>query len=145
MYAGPPLGVLFVTQGVAVVLAPCHNFFIRVTLGTSLGHARTIDGRLQVVDEPYPMAVLEAMAVGLPVVVTDSCGLAPEVTSIGCGMVVPGDDVDALVGAVRKLLSSSALRDEMGTRGRAEVHRRFGTAAVARTLEQHYEGEHSHV
>ncbi|OZC78495.1 glycosyltransferase [Rhodococcus sp. 06-418-1B] len=97
------------------------------------------------VDEPYPMAVLEAMAVGLPVVVTDSCGLAPEVASIGCGMVVPGDDVDALVGAVRKLLSSNALRDEMGTRGRAEVRRRFGTAAVARTLEQHYEGEHSHV
>jgi glycosyltransferase involved in cell wall biosynthesis len=43
------------------------------------------------VRETYPMSVLEAMSVGLPVVVTDDCGLAPLVDRTQCGVVTdPG-------------------------------------------------------
>lgn len=92
-------------------------------------------------DEPYPMSVLEAMAVGLPVVVSDTCGLAPDVGRIGCGIVVPTGDLVALVSAVRHLLQDSMVREDMGARGRLAARTQFGTAAVAETLELHYEGE----
>lgn len=89
-------------------------------------------------DEPYPMSVLEAMAVGLPVIVTDSCGLAPDIERIGCGVVCATGDLNALTDAVRSMLADETLRLEMGARGRAAAREEFGTAAVAEVLEQHY-------
>ena len=49
--------------------------------------------------EPYPMAVLEAMSVGLPVVVCDDCGLAPTIAETRAGVVTKGT-VSALADAV---------------------------------------------
>ncbi|MEU2155837.1 glycosyltransferase [Streptomyces sp. NPDC019396] len=58
------------------------------------------------VDEPFPMSVLEAMAVGTPVVVTDSNGLARDVDRSGAGRVVSGPD--GIAPAVLDLLDPSA-------------------------------------
>ncbi|OZC83656.1 glycosyltransferase [Rhodococcus sp. 06-412-2C] len=91
------------------------------------------------IDEPYPMSVLEAMAVGIPVIITDSCGLATSVTRVGCGIVVPAGNLQALIEAVRRLLGDEALRVAMGSRGRAAAQSEFGTDAIAEQLEQHYE------
>ena len=90
-------------------------------------------------DEPYPMSVLEAMATGLPVVISDSCGLASAVTRLRCGIVIPAGDLRALVDAVRTLLKDDALRIEMGRRGREGARAEFGTEAIAEQLEGHYE------
>lgn len=90
------------------------------------------------IDEPYPMSVLEAMAVGLPVVVTDSCGLASDIDRIGCGIVVPGGELQPLVDAVRSLLGDADLRADMGKRGRAAARTEFGTDTVAQILEERY-------
>ncbi len=68
MYARPPLCILFVTQGVAVVLIAGHHLFVRMAFRAGLGHVRTIDRRLQVVDGPNPMlALVLARSVGLVV------------------------------------------------------------------------------
>lgn len=91
------------------------------------------------VDEPYPMSVLEAMAVGLPVVVTDTCGLAPDIARIGCGIVVPGGALQPLVDAVEVLLGDADLRADMGRRGRAAARTEFGTDAVAQLLDERYQ------
>ncbi|WP_415976043.1 glycosyltransferase [Rhodococcus sp. 077-4] len=100
---------------------------------------------LPAVDEPYPMSVLEAMAVGLPVVVTDSCGLAPDILRIGCGFVVPAGELQPLVDAVRSLLLDVDARTEMGRRGRTAAREEFGTDAVARTLDERYAKAAQHV
>jgi glycosyltransferase involved in cell wall biosynthesis len=89
------------------------------------------------VDEPYPMSVLEAMSVGLPVVVTDSCGLAPEISRTGSGIVVD-DSQRALVGAVRELVTDDTQRDRFGARAYDTIGRDFGMATVATQLEQIY-------
>lgn len=91
------------------------------------------------VDEPYPMSVLEAMAVGLPVVVTESCGLATDIARIGCGIVVPSDALEPLIEAVRLLLHDSNLRVDMGRRGRDAARSEFGTQAVAQRLHDQYQ------
>jgi glycosyltransferase involved in cell wall biosynthesis len=90
------------------------------------------------VDEPYPMSVLEAMSVGLPVVVTDTCGLAPLIAESGCGIVVGSDDIESLVDAVSTILQTPGLADEMGENARRTVAQRLGMSAVADTLEQNY-------
>jgi glycosyltransferase involved in cell wall biosynthesis len=90
------------------------------------------------VDEPYPMSVLEAMSVGLPVVVTDTCGLAPLVAASACGLVVASDDVESLTDAVRTILETPGLASEMGENARRTVTQRLGMSAVADMLEQSY-------
>ncbi|HZB88737.1 MAG TPA: glycosyltransferase family 4 protein [Terracidiphilus sp.] len=75
--------------------------------------------------EGFPNAVLEASASGLAVVTTLSTGardaVVPEVT----GLLVPPGYPEAIEEAVLRLLWDGALRERMGSAGRAWVARRF--------------------
>lgn len=89
------------------------------------------------VDEPYPMSVLEAMSVGLPVVVTESCGLARFVRESDAGFVIE-PRAEALAGVLDELLRDPAAAARMGARGRHAVREHRSMAAVARRLEEIY-------
>ena len=89
------------------------------------------------VREPYPMSVLEAMSVGLPVVVCDDCGLAPLVEGTRCGIVTE-PAVAALVAAVESILADPSRARAMGDRGREVAHTRFGMRAVGDHLLETY-------
>ena len=80
--------------------------------------------------EPYPMAVLEAMSVGLPVVVSPDCGLAPAIRDTGSGQVANGT-VQDLASAVCTVLADA---DEYGRRARDTARRDFSMTAVANRL-----------
>lgn len=87
--------------------------------------------------EPYPMAVLEAMSVGLPVVVTEDCGLAPIIRKYNCGLVIePG--VPNVARAIRTLLMAPEWARAMGGRGRAAVAHDLGMSYVGERLETSY-------
>ena len=58
--------------------------------------------------ETAPLAVLEAMSLGLPMVITGHGG-GPEVLG-GAGLLVPPGDPEALAQAIRRLLDDPALR-----------------------------------
>ena len=91
------------------------------------------------VNEPYPMSVLEAMSVGIPVVLTRDCGLAELVSSTGSGMVTdPGPQ--ALGRAVKTLLKDPASAAAMGERGRETARTRAGMTSVANSLIDAYTG-----
>lgn len=100
--------------------------------------ARAAISVLPSVDEPYPMSVLEAMSLGLPVVVTDSCGLADMLIETGSGLVV-GPDLNSLTDAVRALLADPERAAEMGRRGAQVASKDLGMDAVAARLEATYE------
>lgn len=87
--------------------------------------------------EPYPMAVLEAMSVGLPVVVTEQCGLSPLVRKYNCGLVTELG-AGAIARAVRALVEAPDLARAMGARGRAAVESDLGMTAVGERLESSY-------
>ena len=71
--------------------------------------------------EGLPVAIMEALALGRPVVTTAIAGI-PELVDAGCGWVVPAGSVDDLVVAMRAALDASPERlDEMGRAGRARV------------------------
>jgi glycosyltransferase involved in cell wall biosynthesis len=80
--------------------------------------------------EGLPLAVLEAMACGRPVLATRTPGhvdaVEPEVT----GRLVPVDDVPGLAAAAAALLGDPALRARMGEAGRARVEARFARARM---------------
>jgi glycosyltransferase involved in cell wall biosynthesis len=89
------------------------------------------------IDEPYPMSVLEAMAVGLPVVVTDTCGLAPLISRTRSGLVA-GPDLDSLTEAIRCLLRTPKLLQEMGCNARRTAVETLGMSSVTDILEESY-------
>jgi glycosyltransferase involved in cell wall biosynthesis len=88
--------------------------------------------------EPFPMTVLEAMAIGLPVVMAADCGLAPLVQSAQCGVVVDGG-ATAFADAVGSLLADRPRRVEMGERARKTAHNEFGMAAIGDRLTRVYD------
>lgn len=94
---------------------------------------------LPAVDEPYPMSVLEAMSAGLPVVVTDTCGLADTVRGVDAGVVTDGSTAE-LVAAMRGMLADPASARARGARGRAVTTDRFTMSAIAERLEKVYAG-----
>lgn len=68
---------------------------------------------LPAVTDSYSVATAEALAQGLPVVITEGAGAAPDVRRHGCGTVVPVDDAAALAAAIRAH-ADPALRRERG-------------------------------
>jgi glycosyltransferase involved in cell wall biosynthesis len=89
------------------------------------------------VDEPYPMSVLEAMSVGLPVVISEDCGLADLVQRTDCGVVVK-PAVPALVAAVESILGDPALARAMSGRARDAVRRELCMTEVGDRLAASY-------
>lgn len=80
--------------------------------------------------EGFGLPVLEAMAMGVPVVTTDASSL-PEVTGPEGALLVPPSDPGALAEALRALDEGDALAAGLGARGRA----RAGLFSWARTAE----------
>ncbi|WP_323793381.1 glycosyltransferase family 4 protein, partial [Nocardioides sp.] len=69
--------------------------------------------------EACPLAVLEAMSIGLPVVATDHGG-APEVLD-GAGLLVPPRDAAALADAVNCMVRDTSLRTASAQQGLERV------------------------
>jgi glycosyltransferase involved in cell wall biosynthesis len=76
-------------------------------------------------DEAFGLVVVEAMAAGVPVVVTAS-GAMPEIVDHGaCGIVVPKRDSAALANAIDSLVMDPARAAAIGERGRQRVLERY--------------------
>ena len=104
-------------------------------LGTRID-ARAIAARFEVFVSPgrsegLPMAILEAMALGRPIVAT-AVGGTPDVLTDGVdALLVPPGDVDALATAIVRLLTDEDLARRLGmaARGSAQEHHAKVTAA----------------
>lgn len=91
-------------------------------------------------DEGLPLAVLEAMARRLPVVVTPVGGVPEVVRDEEHGLLVPVDDHDALAGAIERLARDRALGRRLGEAGHARVRDDFSFEKMTRKYEQLYLG-----
>jgi len=88
------------------------------------------------INEGTPVALIEAMAAGVPVVAT-AVGGAPDVVRPGeTGWLAPGGDADALAESVK-----AALRDDgrIAARAQAEVLERYSKERLIRDVEKLYE------
>ncbi len=85
---------------------------------------------LPAVGEGLPVVVLEAMAAGLPVAISDGCHL-PEVIQAGAGVRLASLEAGAIAAAIAPLLADSARQEAMGRVGRALITERFTWDRVA--------------
>jgi glycosyltransferase involved in cell wall biosynthesis len=75
--------------------------------------------------EGLPNSILEAMALGLPVVTTDVAGAKELVLDGQTGFVVPQRDAHSLAQAILAVLDDERRRRAMGQAGRERVERKF--------------------
>jgi colanic acid/amylovoran biosynthesis glycosyltransferase len=83
------------------------------------------------IEEGFCNAVIEAQAMELPVVTSDSGGLPENVEDGVTGLVVPRRDPDAMAAQILVLARDPALRNRMGRAGRARALARFDLDAQA--------------
>jgi glycosyltransferase involved in cell wall biosynthesis len=89
--------------------------------------------------EGLPNAMLEAMAVGLPVVVTDTGGVADAVEEGETGFVVDPGDAGALSDRIERLSADGERRREMGVAAREYVRETHGWDRIVGELEEVYD------
>ncbi|MBI4050173.1 MAG: glycosyltransferase [Candidatus Doudnabacteria bacterium] len=88
--------------------------------------------------ESFGMAALEAMAVGVPVILTDGVGIAGEVAEAGAGLVV-GKEVKLVAAAILRIFNNPDLARNMGRWGRELVSREFSCSKAAEAMAREYE------
>lgn len=83
-------------------------------------------------NEPWGLAVNEAMASGLPVVVSAELGCAPDLVADGVnGFTFPAGNVEALADALRRIIRDPSLRRAMGEASRTRIARWSYAEALA--------------
>jgi glycosyltransferase involved in cell wall biosynthesis len=88
--------------------------------------------------ENFGMTVVEAMACGLPVVISDQVNIHSEISRVGAGIVVPCDAIQ-IAHALKSVLVDSLSRQTMGKAGRDLVSSRFSWPSIAKSLINEYE------
>lgn len=88
--------------------------------------------------EGLPNSLLEAMAMGLPVVTTDVAGAKELVADGQTGFVLPQGDASGLGRALLALVEDTQLHRRMGEEGRKRVEREFSFANRMRLIEDFY-------
>ncbi len=81
--------------------------------------------------EGFPFAVLEAMAAGLPCVVSDVDGTREAVVESETGFLCKARDSEQWLGRLNKLASDGELRETLGTRGLERMRSHFSLEAMA--------------
>src|SRR3989344_7823232 len=87
--------------------------------------------------ENFGMAVVEAMATELPVIMTKGVGISKEVEKAGAGIVIEKDKKQ-LTEAILKILENPQLGKKMGENGRKLVETEFSSEKVAEKWIEEY-------
>ena len=91
-------------------------------------------------EEGFSNSILEGMAAGLPMVVTDVGGNAEAVTDGETGFVVPPQDPEPLGEAILTLVKDAGLCRRMGDAGRERIAKKFSATACVQSYERLYTG-----
>jgi glycosyltransferase involved in cell wall biosynthesis len=85
--------------------------------------------------EGMPLTLLEAMATGMPVVTTNTCGMADVVEHGFNGLLVPPADAEWLATSIGQVCDSIEMRCQLG-REAQNTMRRYTWERVTRQLEE---------
>ena len=89
--------------------------------------------------EGFGVSALEASAMELPVVASDTHGIPDVVVHNETGILTPPRDVEALADAIARLIADPELRRTMGAAGRAFVEKHYRWQDNAALMERLYE------
>lgn len=92
------------------------------------------------IHEGLSVALIEAMAYGLPAISTPTGGQA-ELLDRGAGVLVPQREVAPLANALAGLVASAQARARVGLAGRRRIEEEFDADAIAAELVRRFSGE----
>jgi glycosyltransferase involved in cell wall biosynthesis len=87
--------------------------------------------------EGLPLVLLEAMATGMPVITTETCGMPDVVENEYNGLLIPPANAVSIEEAILRLANSVELRQRLGEAAR-ETMKRYTWERAARQLEELY-------
>jgi glycosyltransferase involved in cell wall biosynthesis len=143
--AGPPEGAESMVD--SVIETARHEGFgenlLRREVGVPLdgAYARLKAASIYVLPslmEPFGMTIVEALAVGVPVVVSNDGALASFVRRHRCGVAIDATR-DDLVAAISELLGDLPRASEMGRRGQQGVRAEFDISEIGKSLDGIYQ------
>ncbi|HEU5125172.1 MAG TPA: glycosyltransferase [Verrucomicrobiae bacterium] len=82
-------------------------------------------------EDPFPLVMLEAAALGKPLVCFEQSGGAPEFCTMGAGIAVPHLDVQAMAKACAELLEDEVRRNQIGERAAQLTQEHFDINVIA--------------
>ena len=82
-------------------------------------------------EDPFPLVVLEAAALGKPIICFAEGGGAPEFVEDDCGFVVPYLDVPTMAARLLELMADVDVRHRFGRRGAVKVRERHDVTVAA--------------
>jgi colanic acid/amylovoran biosynthesis glycosyltransferase len=89
--------------------------------------------------EGIPVALMEAMAMGIPCVSTSVAGIPELIQDKVDGLLVPPSSVESFASAIESLVLDQALRKRLGASGRAHVVEHYNLAVNLNLLASHFE------
>ncbi|MHC4351650.1 MAG: glycosyltransferase family 4 protein [Planctomycetota bacterium] len=89
--------------------------------------------------ENSPMAIAEAMAVGIPVVASNRCGMPYMINEEQTGFLIDPESIDQITQRLMQLVGSPQLCQQMGLAGRQTAVERFHPNSVALHTKAVYE------
>lgn len=112
-----------------------------------LGHRSDVHEVLKAVDmvalpslaEGFPLAVLEAMAAGIPVIATPVGGVPEAMIDGETGSLVPPQDAGALAAAMTRLLDDQGMRIRMGRDARTRALQYFSIVTFVQRIQDTYD------
>jgi len=87
--------------------------------------------------ENFGIAVVESLAAGVPVIISDQVNIHREIVASGGGAVVP-TQVDTLAAELSRWMRDGEMRSAAGERGRAFVRQRYDWHRIAASWAGHY-------
>jgi len=116
-----------------IFVGPCDTATVKALL-TTMDLACVISG-----NEGFSNAILEKMATGLPMIVSDVGGNTEAVLDGYNGLVIPPNDSAALARAIIALYQDENLRKEMARNSRQRVEEKFSLTFMIQEHEKYYE------
>ncbi|HEX2065777.1 MAG TPA: glycosyltransferase family 4 protein [Candidatus Thermoplasmatota archaeon] len=138
-------GARFVMAGTGEMLGECIQYALEHGMGDRVRFTGFVGGDeladfyarndvyvLPSVSEPFGISVLEAMATGLPTIVSHACGVGEALQHV---LRAGHDETEEMAALIVALLDSSVLREELGRNGAREAKRFTWAACASKTLD----------